>query len=397
MKVILSKFLIISLLVSTSLAVGTSVADAAGSIYLSPASGAIAQGSTFNVSVRVNTGGSSIDTVQANLSYPTDKLDFLGLSYSGSAFGIKAQSTGGGGIIKIGLGNLSAVNGDVLVGTITFRAKTSSGTGTVSFTSGTEADKAGKVIVSATGSATFTFIEPAPPPKPKPKDKTAPKISNIEITNLSRNSATVEWTTNENADSVVEWGPTDEYGLTVSSTKLVKKHSLNLDKRFLEAGGEYHYRIKSKDKSGNKATSEDQTFIISGIRIQIKVTDEEGNVVEGAKVSLDTIGEAITDEAGIAEFDNAIEGDLIVIVEYKGNTYSKVITVEDKDEVQEFEAKVKGVVKGGGVLGDIGDNRIIIVFIMVVLIALAGSYLFRSGGLNKLLEKVKRKEREDEK
>lgn len=390
MKIILSKFLIVSLLVSASLAASASVVDAAGSIYLSPAGASIAKGSAFNVSVRVNTGGFSVDTVQANLSYPTDKLDFLGLSYSGSAFGIQAQSSGGGGSIKIGRGNLSAVSGDLLVGTITFQAKTSSGSGTVSFTGGTEADKAGKVIVSATGSATFTFTEPAPPPKPKPKDKTAPKISNIETTNLSSSSATVEWTTNEKADSVVEWGSTDEYGLTVSSTKLVKNHSLNLDKRFLEAGGEYHYRVKSKDKSGNKATSEDQTFNISGIRIQIKVTDEGGNEVEGAKVSLDTIGESTTNNKGIAEFDNATVGELVVVIEYDGNTSSKVINVEDKEEVQQFEAQVKGVVEKKGVLG---DNRIIIILIIVILIILAGNYAIRSGNLDKYLKKSKDKDK----
>ena len=352
MKVILSKLLIISLLATAFLVAEAPEAQAAGSIYLSPASGAIAQGSAFNVSVRVNTGGASVDTVQANLSYPTDKLDFLGIGYSGSAFGIQAEGSGGGGSIKIGRGNLSAVSGDLLVGTITFQAKTSSGTGTISFTSGTEADKAGKVIVSATGSATFSFTKPAPPPKPKPKDKTAPKISNIETTNITRSSTTIEWTTNENADSVVEWGPTNEYGLTVSSTKLVKNHSLKLDKRFLEAGEEYHYRVKSKDKSGNKATSEDQTFTIPGIKIQIRVTDESGNTVEGAKVSLDTIGESTTDKDGVVEFENATKGDLIVIIKYEGNTSSTVISVEDKDEVQQFEAQVKGIVSEKGVLGD---------------------------------------------
>ena len=391
MKVILSKLLIISILVSSTLAARASVVDAAGSIYLSPGGASIAQGSAFNVSVRVNTGGATVDTVQANLSYPADKLDFLGIGYSGSAFGIQAEGSGGGGSIKIGRGNLSAVSGDLLVGTITFQAKTSSGTGTISFTSGTEADKAGKVIVSATGGATFSFTEPAPPPKPKVKDKTAPKISNIETTNVTRSSTTVEWTSNENADSIVEWGPTNEYGLAVSSTKLVKNHSLKLDKRFLEAGGEYHYRVKSKDKSGNKATSEDQTFVIPGIKIQIRVTNESGSTVEGAKVSLDTIGENTTDKDGLVEFENATKGDLIVIIEYEGNTSSKVISVEDKDELQQFEAQVKSIVSEKGVLG---DNRVIIIFIVVILIALVGSYLLRSGRLDKLLEKAKKKEKE---
>jgi hypothetical protein len=71
--------------------------------------------------------------------------------------------------------------------------------------------------------------------------------------------ATITWTTDEPADSQVEYGTTTAYG---SSTTLdpnkVASHSVPLGG--LTAGTTYHYRVKSKDAAGNLATSPDATF-----------------------------------------------------------------------------------------------------------------------------------------
>src|SRR3989344_4493429 len=351
-KKLLSKIVLISLFLTTFMLAGSQPASAAGRLYLSPSSLTVSQGSSFSVAVRVNTGGSKVDAAQANLSYPTDKLDYLGVSYGGTAFEIQAESSGGGGKVKMGRATISAKSGDLLVGTITFRARVSLGSASVSFTSGTEADKGGSVVVSATSGATYSFKAAPAPPKPKPKDKTAPKISDLKITNLTKTSATVVWKTNENSDSLVDWGPSKKFGLVASNKKLVKSHSIKLDKRLLTPGSTYFYRTKSKDAAGNSAVSDVHKFSEPAYFTQITVNDAEGNNVEGAKVTLVGIGEASTDENGVATFKDVTPGEHAVLVEYQGKTSSQVIDVADKDGTQSYTAKVQGVVAKRGILDD---------------------------------------------
>jgi uncharacterized lipoprotein YddW (UPF0748 family) len=89
-------------------------------------------------------------------------------------------------------------------------------------------------------------------------DTTAPVISNVAAINVSDASATITWTTDEPADSVVESGPTTGYGTSVTNTALVQSHSLTLPG--LNANSPYHYRVKSKDAASNRATSADFAF-----------------------------------------------------------------------------------------------------------------------------------------
>ncbi|GEM_PF-246092 len=52
-------------------------AEAAASIYVAPTSGTFTLGSTFTVSIYVNTGGQAINAVEVNLSFPPDKLQVV--------------------------------------------------------------------------------------------------------------------------------------------------------------------------------------------------------------------------------------------------------------------------------------------------------------------------------
>jgi hypothetical protein len=71
--------------------------------------------------------------------------------------------------------------------------------------------------------------------------------------------ATITWTTNEVADTQVEYGVTAAYGQsTTLNAALSTGHSQALSG--LTSGQLYHYRVKSKDAAGNLATSADQTF-----------------------------------------------------------------------------------------------------------------------------------------
>ncbi len=90
-------------------------------------------------------------------------------------------------------------------------------------------------------------------------DTTTPTISAVAAGYLTSAGTTITWTTNEAADSQVEYGPTTAYGssTTVDST-LVSSHSVLLPG--LNPSTSYHYRVKSRDAAGNLATGADAPF-----------------------------------------------------------------------------------------------------------------------------------------
>jgi plastocyanin len=90
-------------------------------------------------------------------------------------------------------------------------------------------------------------------------DTTPPTISSVTASAISNSGATINWSTNKAADTQVEYGLSASYGSsTTLNTTLVTSHSVSLTS--LVASTLYHYRVKSKDASGNLATSADATF-----------------------------------------------------------------------------------------------------------------------------------------
>ena len=90
-------------------------------------------------------------------------------------------------------------------------------------------------------------------------DTTAPTISARTATNITSNSATVTWTTNEPATSQVDYGLTTSYGSTTTlDPTLVTAHSVLLTG--LAPSTTYNYRVRSVDAAGNQAVSTNSTF-----------------------------------------------------------------------------------------------------------------------------------------
>ena len=91
-------------------------------------------------------------------------------------------------------------------------------------------------------------------------DTTPPVITaGPQATSITQTGATITWTTDEGADSQVEYGLTTGYGSqTALDTALVTSHSQPITG--LTAGTLYHYRVKSRDAASNLATGTDNTF-----------------------------------------------------------------------------------------------------------------------------------------
>ena len=84
-------------------------------------------------------------------------------------------------------------------------------------------------------------------------------ISEIKVSKITDLSATISWATNEPATSQVEYGTTNAYGSTTTlDESLITSHGVTL--AGLNPSTTYHFKIKSKDESGNEVASQDQTL-----------------------------------------------------------------------------------------------------------------------------------------
>ncbi|MCK9578769.1 fibronectin type III domain-containing protein [bacterium] len=108
-------------------------------------------------------------------------------------------------------------------------------------------------VISSGGGSSVTLI-----------DETAPIISNILISNITENAATIGWVTNEKANSLIDYGLTSTYTDTqhVGLSSYVTSHQAILSG--LTKGTVYHYQVLSQDASGNLAKSADLTFTTLG-------------------------------------------------------------------------------------------------------------------------------------
>lgn len=109
----------------------------------------------------------------------------------------------------------------------------------------------------ATGANGYALVY-TPPSGTSPGDTTPPVISNVASSSITSSSATITWTTDEAATTVVDYGTTTSYGTTVTGTPSVTSHSITLSGLALNTT--YNFRVKSADSSSNLATSGNFTF-----------------------------------------------------------------------------------------------------------------------------------------
>ncbi|RJS69430.1 PKD domain-containing protein [Methanophagales archaeon] len=100
-------------------------------------------------------------------------------------------------------------------------------------------------------------------PKELINDTTPPIITNITVTNITYDSATIKWDTDEFADSLVKYGTSSgAYTKQEYDELFVKNHSVSLYN--LSPGTKYYFVVKSVDLSGNSVESSEYSFTTSG-------------------------------------------------------------------------------------------------------------------------------------
>lgn len=212
-------------------------------------------------------------------------------------------------------------------------------------------------------------------------DKTAPKISNVTVSDITINSAKISWTTDEASNSIVEYSQTNEYlisqNLSISeqSATLTTTHSVTLPSSILQIGYGYTFRVRSIDGSGNSAQSDIATFRTKGYTVRLKIVDKDtGEPL--TNVSVIFTNEKITkttDNDGIVIFDDIANMDHPLKVSYSGKVYlDTIVKITGESGVgsanaQTVEVKVAGIAGLKQTFRGIGWAMI-----LVGLVALAG-------------------------
>lgn len=90
-------------------------------------------------------------------------------------------------------------------------------------------------------------------------DSAPPAVGEVRAENVTRTAADIKWSTDEQANSQVEYGTTTSYGSsTTISQAMVNQHTVALSG--LTEDTVYHYRVKSADLFGNTTVSGDYVF-----------------------------------------------------------------------------------------------------------------------------------------
>lgn len=93
-------------------------------------------------------------------------------------------------------------------------------------------------------------------------DQEAPQISSVEVSNVTENSVTIKWKTDEEADSLVNYGLQPDYGIMRVPVADRTEHSMTLEN--LEPGRVYYFRVVSADADGNQGISADYRVQTTG-------------------------------------------------------------------------------------------------------------------------------------
>lgn len=155
-------FLSLALLVSS---VFSSPALAASSFSFSPASVSVVKGGNFSSSVSINPGTEKIYTVKLVISYPADKVEITGFTFSDgwmSGFSPEDKIDNTNGLFIKTAGWPKGFNAAKTIGTISFRSKTAgSGEVLVSSSSLALTDKNANNLSSAVAKISFSVSEPS--------------------------------------------------------------------------------------------------------------------------------------------------------------------------------------------------------------------------------------------
>ena len=156
-------------------------------------------------------------------------------------------------------------------------------------------------------------------------DVTAPTISNVQVTGVTETSATISWTTDEDADTIVRYGLGAGFGYSSSASTLTKVHFATATG--LVPGTRYVFEVQSSDVNGNAATDDDGGSLYSFTTLE--ATGKTHRSFVGV-----VVGET---DAGSASFT--------IILQNTGEQVA--VRLPDPADDEDFELKTPGGARAG--------------------------------------------------
>jgi hypothetical protein len=346
------------------------------SIKLAPTSATVQLGGTLTVKLMVNTGGQKSNALGTRLSYDSAVLGSPVVTPN-SVYGNMASQLGASSLLPdtvyIDLysspGSPDVITGqDTEVATIQFKAlkagsavlkfvdtpstgiagvdqsgqtnniavfSETGGTYTVTTSpvtsSGAPATTKAKAatpeaVVAATVASQQPPISAPPPSAAEP----APIISELHITDIGGNTASVTWKTNVPTSSSVNYGMSSRYGYRSAAAGLAASHRLTLSSALLRPGLKFYVEAISTDTFG-RTTRAATSFTTTPYGLTVRVVNEAGRAVKAAKVTI--AGKTITTNTkGEAAFTNIPYGTQNLIVRSDGQTTRRSVGIGQGDD-----------------------------------------------------------------
>jgi hypothetical protein len=288
-------------------------------VYLSKTSVRADQNETFSLGLYVDGISTKINTVNLAVAYPENQLSFVGLEKTGAYFDtiVPANPAPADGVISFAAASLGngSTSDDVLVTTLVFKAKVASGSGKISLEGSSAANGGAEIKLTTIGTA-VSFDDSVS------SGNEALTISDVHVTDLTTNGGTVRWTTNQPASSSVDYGTTDNYGLSAGSDALTREHAVSVATT-LPGRSIVHFRVSSFDGASLSRSTSDQTFTTAGYAVRIHVVDGSGQPLTNVQVKIGTII-SVTDASGMAILSNVAPGNQKVVIDHGSSQFISV-------------------------------------------------------------------------
>ena len=121
-----------------------------------------------------------------------------------------------------------------------------------------------------------------------------PEINNIKVTDITKDTAKINWDTNEDSDFLVVYWEVPEDKFTEAKTDLVKTHQIKLTG--LKFDTTYHFYVRSSDANGNQRESNEYSFKTAWV---VKGFESRSNEIIDLSTNL------IIDTDGLLIFENS--------------------------------------------------------------------------------------------
>lgn len=126
------------------------------------------------------------------------------------------------------------------------------------------------------------------------EDETPPLITNVKISDISATSSIITWNTDEEADSLINYGLDKSYGIIRDPRYDKTEHKIIVEG--LEPNRTYYFRITSSDDEGNQGISSDYSFKTEPVEEEETPTFPMEKIIEEGKGGLSKEGLEVLQE-----------------------------------------------------------------------------------------------------